>query len=926
MKKKLPLKNVLLAMATCIATGTAFAQTPTITVDGNPGDWPAVLGTQAYPTKWGHDLFNTGSDDVYTSGASATSAVASWMWGTGAQPNAKSDIENSAVAIVGHTLYFFADRYAGNGDVNLDVWLFAGNVGKNSAPPTFYGAHQDGDMLIRSYFTQGGGTLLYNIYKWVGGAPVLQSYPTSTAMVVSNTGNPNVPTGMPAGFSYTYKVTGSAGSATNPGSGKYPQSTFLEGRLNLDAIGDDQLAQCFQSYIITTTTSSSTSLTSAYTDLVAGNFPSKPSAFVTNSDITICNGESATFHGGALAGYGTAPYSYKWTNTSSCASTACVVGTGADLPLTPTVSGTYYLTAYSDFGCVSIPIAAHITVNTTDAPTTTGASACTASGPATLSASGTGMLNWYADATGGSSLNEGATYTPTVTATTNYYVSATNAVTTCTSTRTLVTYTWLTTHIVTASQVGGGTITVDGSTPVGAYCDGQTVIYYFEGYDGAPVQDVKVDGDSQGPITSYTFENIDEDHTLDVSFCNPTTEVLHDAVNVNDVSFNTEAGACGANITLSPATANGMPAPSITYSAESGFFSLGTTTVTVNAANACGSASATYDVIVVDDQSPVFSSVPSPITVNANNSDCTWTVVTPTATDNCSVIGVPVTGVIGTSSVPAALPVGTYTITWTATDASGNSTPATQIVTVVNPVTVDVTANLLPVISNGTQTPGALYWGYQNITFTATTSNTTGDVTYVWNSGAGSSNNAVYPTHAGASTFSETVTITDGIGCTASASSATVTKNVIDDRCGSTNEKMAICHWDNGHREWKTICIGQLGVPDHMAPGHEHDGNYDYCGPCGAYKGAAPGTKNVHEISLYPNPNKGSFTIEIPAIAQDMQITIMDINGRVVETRKIAANENAQHLEISLGNISKGIYMVQAIGGAYNFHTKLVIE
>lgn len=61
-------------------------------------------------------------------------------------------------------------------------------------------------------------------------------------------------------------------------------------------------------------------------------------------------------------------------------------------------------------------------VNVTPA-VTTNASIC-GPGQVTLSASGAPVLNWYTDATGGTPVNTGTTYSPTVTATTTYYVES----------------------------------------------------------------------------------------------------------------------------------------------------------------------------------------------------------------------------------------------------------------------------------------------------------------------------------------------------------------------------------------------------------------------------------------------------------------------------------------------------------------------
>jgi gliding motility-associated-like protein len=82
-------------------------------------------------------------------------------------------------------------------------------------------------------------------------------------------------------------------------------------------------------------------------------------------------------------------------------------------------------------------------------------------------------------------------------------------------------------------------------------------------------------------------------------------------------------------------------------------------------------------VTAVDNANPTISA-PGAITLNTNTG-CTWvgTLVSPTTADNCSVVSV-------TNDAPAALPLGDTTVTWTVTDASGNTATTTQVVTVID--------------------------------------------------------------------------------------------------------------------------------------------------------------------------------------------------------------------------------------------------
>jgi PKD repeat protein len=128
-----------------------------------------------------------------------------------------------------------------------------------------------------------------------------------------------------------------------------------------------------------------------------------------------------------------APLTVQFTNTSTNTSTYLWnFGDGnTSTDMNPTYVyaslGTYNvnLTAYAGIcGSDSELKSAYIQVGA-QAPLTTDASRC-GPGSVTLAASGTGVLNWFASSTGGSIINTGVSYnTPSLSATTTYYVSTT---------------------------------------------------------------------------------------------------------------------------------------------------------------------------------------------------------------------------------------------------------------------------------------------------------------------------------------------------------------------------------------------------------------------------------------------------------------------------------------------------------------------
>lgn len=179
------------------------------------------------------------------------------------------------------------------------------------------------------------------------------------------------------------------------------------------------------------------------------------------------------------------------------------------------------------------------------------------------------------------------------------------------------------------------------------------------------------------------------------------------------VQLLTGAGAtlCGVLVsnldaTLGTATASDN-CPGVTV-ARSGVpagnvFPVGNTTVTYTATDASGNtASANQIVTVVDNTAPVVTA-PGPVTLftgpgaticGVTVSDLNATLGTGSATDNC-----PGVGAVSRSGVPAGnvFPKGQTTLTYSATDAHGNSSSATQVVTVVDntPPLITCAANMI---------------------------------------------------------------------------------------------------------------------------------------------------------------------------------------------------------------------------------------
>jgi len=241
----------------------------------------------------------------------------------------------------------------------------------------------------------------------------------------------------------------------------------------------------------------------------------------------------------------------------------------------------------------------------------------------------------------------------------------------------------------TASVVTVDFATADGTATAGADYSAMNGVVTFAA--GEISKQVAV------PVLGDTVDELDE--TFSVVLSNPSGATLADAVGVativNDdddppaiaapaaLTVGTNAGCAYVGPIGSATASDDVSAPgaiSIVNDAP-GAFPLGATTVTWTATDAAGnSASATQLVTVVDDDAPEVAA-PAALTLGTNSgASYVGPIGTATVSDNCS--SGPALTI--TNDAPASFPLGETTVTWTATDAAGNSSSATQLVTVVD--------------------------------------------------------------------------------------------------------------------------------------------------------------------------------------------------------------------------------------------------
>ena len=82
--------------------------------------------------------------------------------------------------------------------------------------------------------------------------------------------------------------------------------------------------------------------------------------------------------------------------------------------------------------------------------------------------------------------------------------------------------------------------------------------------------------------------------------------------------------------------------------------------------------------------------------------------------------------------------------------------------------------------------------------------------------------------------------------------------------------------------------------------------------------------ENIINISVYPNPTSGMFTVGLGTIEGDVICQIVTANGSLVETREIKADKNSEIVFDC--NVAPGVYFVRVISGDNTWTERIVIE
>jgi PKD repeat protein len=447
-----------------------------------------------------------------------------------------------------------------------------------------------------------------------------------------------------------------------------------------------------------------------------------PVASFTASATEICVGQSVTFTDTST----NIPSGWNWTFSGGTPSTS----TAQNPVITYNTAGNYAVTLQSaNFnGTNSVTQTGYITVYTTPTVTSTAIGSRCDAGSVTLGATtNVGTLSWYADSTGGTAIGTGTSFaTPSISATTTFYVESKNGV--CPSVRVAVIATVNTTPTVIATTPGSRCGT--GSVSLIATSSAGSTAWYATATGGTAL----------ATTNSFSTPSISTTTTYYVAAVNgncisPRTAVIA-TINPDAIVTATTPGfACDSGTVTLGATTNAGILNWYNVPTGGAILSSGTSFTTPNL-----TVSTTYYVEVVNGtcisaRTAVVASVnPTPLVTSTTQVTpiCVSGSTTLTATSNYNGTNTwawydaPTGGTLLSTSISFITPViSSNTIYYVATDRFGCTSPRTAITAVVTAT---------PTITSSTP---ASRCGTGSVALTATAS--AGNITW-WTAATGGTN------------------------------------------------------------------------------------------------------------------------------------------------------------------------------------------
>lgn len=227
---------------------------------------------------------------------------------------------------------------------------------------------------------------------------------------------------------------------------------------------------------------------------------------------------------------------------------------------------------------------------------------------------------------------------------------------------------------------------------------------------------------------------------------------------------------------------------------------------------------------------------------------------------------------------------------------------------------------------------------FKNISAETTTSG------FRWKFGDGQNSVLVSPSHlyqiGGVSkTFNVTLVSKNSDGCSDSVSKAvSINANPVSDFSFITNQsKVDFKATQSGNTSYKWYFgNGDSASTKDVSYGYKKSGKYTAClkvtNAAGCFSetckevSVTVGISQINKpngLKIYPNPNTGSFTIEIENPAKDVSIELFDVLGNLIKMVKTSPNQVAYKVDLTL---VQGIYLVRVKIGDLVYSQKIGVN
>ncbi|TVZ55206.1 putative secreted protein (Por secretion system target) [Lutibacter sp. Hel_I_33_5] len=510
---------------------------------------------------------------------------------------------------------------------------------------------------------------------------------------------------------------------------------------------------------------------------------------------------------------------------------------------------------------------------------------------------------------------------------------------------------------------GTVTVTATATNPVGTSTKTFTVTVNDNQLPSVLTQNLIINLDANGnsTITPQQIDNGSSDNCgiASISLDNDTfncSNVSTNTVTLTVTDVNGNSNSLTANVTVNDVTAPNVITQNIIIELdENGEASITPADIDNNSTDACGIESYSLDKDSFDCSNTGDNTVVLTVTdVNGNDASLSATV---TVQDNIAPTVITQSYSIDlTNGVADIIPsnidggtfdncdftlsidrdhftcddIGDHVVTLTATDASGNSSSETAIVSILGNVPT-IGINDFNIVQTQKKNTIFLGFGPQSINLSTVVDGGSG-FTYEWTTSTGEVvSNQANPTINPTVSTTYYVTVTNANGCTASTS---IYVCVIDarayDRKGRYKGKVLVCHHTNGKKGTKhvMISISKNAVMQHLTKHGIGTDHADSLGACNAQCVtnqtilARTKTINLSSVTTYPNPSNGIFEVRLSKAEDNTRLLLFDLTGKLILHKTISTKKAS----MGSNNLPSGVYILKVIYNDSISTKKLIIE